>query len=218
MTWDYLAGLFDGEGSVGLYAVTNGRANSKTYYSPKLVIVGTYRPMIEAVHAFVGLGSFSTQKRQALSVLPNSKTKYSVSGRSKTRLCKQGWKWAVTSQSDIVHVLKKIIPLLHEKRTQAEAVLAFCLGKLEGTKASAACKKAKKFNFPANDWIEPVRRIPAFKGENNPFAKLSNDQVRDLRRRVLKGESTPSLMKRFGIKDRGTVWRIKTKRAYAEVD
>lgn len=215
ITWTYVAGLFDGEGSVGIYSVSNGRSKEKLYWAPKLTITGSYRPMIEAVARFVGIGRFTFSKRQALGSCNGRK--YATRKRRGAKLCKQGWRWSVSSQADILVVGAKLLPFLHEKKAQLEAVLQFCRGELDGKVAAARCKKAKKFSFPADDWIEPNRRKPAFKGENNPFALLSNSQVRDLRRRAIKGESTLSLMKRFNIKDRGTVWRIKTKRAYAEV-
>jgi hypothetical protein len=47
----YIAGLFDGEGSIGIYAVGNGKINyNKTFWSIKIGIVGTYKPMIKAIY------------------------------------------------------------------------------------------------------------------------------------------------------------------------
>lgn len=54
----YIAGLFDGEGSVGIYRTNNNKhlvsggaapSSRKTCWSASLCIAGTYIPMIEEV-------------------------------------------------------------------------------------------------------------------------------------------------------------------------
>lgn len=221
MNWAYVAGLFDGEGTVGIYRVKRKETCARgypDYFAAKLAIVGTHKPMIEAVYNFAQMGHFSTQKRQMLHTSPQQGKKYSVDGREESKLCKQGWRFTLTSKIEIEKFLLNIVEFLHEKKRQVEIVLAFFKGDIVGSDAVNACRAAKKFNFPATDWVEPTRRIPKFKGENNPFAKLSNEQVRELRKRANNGSSNEELMRDYGIADRSTIWRIKTGRAYAEVN
>jgi len=101
----YVAGLFDGEGTVGIYcAGENGE-----YFSVKLQIAGTYKPMLAAVHEhFGGIGSVYAQKRQALSRTPR--------GAFDTRRGRQCWKWVVSNRPEVGFVLRAIRPWLIERR------------------------------------------------------------------------------------------------------
>ena len=48
----YFAGIFDGEGTVGVYAGGNNSltpSGNKTYWSVKLVVCGVYKPTIDAI-------------------------------------------------------------------------------------------------------------------------------------------------------------------------
>ncbi len=135
----YVAGLFDGEGSVGIYRSGGSRGS---WYSARLSIVGVHRPMIEAVYQHIGMGLFTTQKRQSLQRTPRGDY------GDGARLCKQGWRWMVTSRSEAEAVLRRLLPYLHEKREQVEVVLEFLVGRLSGKEAETRCKAAKRFNFP----------------------------------------------------------------------
>ena len=221
MNWAYVAGVFDGEGTVGVYHVKREETAARgyaDYHAARLTIVGTHRPMIEAIYKFANVGHFGIQKRQTLHTSPQQGKKYSVDGREETRLCKQGWKFSITSKYELEPFLLNIVEFLHEKRRQVEIVLAFFRKDISGADAVQACKAAKKFHFPATDWVEPPRRIPNFKGEKNPFAKLSHEQVRELRARAAAGATNEELMRDYNIDDRSTIWRIKTRRAYAGVN
>lgn len=221
MNWAYVAGVFDGEGTVGVYQVKRKETAARgypDYYAAKLRIVGTHRPMIEAIAKFSNVGHFSTQKRQTLQTSPSQGKKYSVDGREGSRLCKQGWKFSITSKYELEPFLLNIVEFLYEKREQVEIVLAFFRKDISGEDAAKACKSAKKFHFPATDWVEPPKRLPDFKGEKNPFSKLSHEQVRELKARAAAGATNKELMRDYNIADRKTIWRIKTGRAYAGVN
>jgi hypothetical protein len=192
---EYFAGLFDGEGSVGIYAVSNGKkrreSGQKNYWSPKLAIVGTYRPQIEAAYLHFGVGSISTQKRQALQKLPKGLT-------IDPKLCKQGWRWMAQRKSDILLVLERIFPYLIEKKEQAEIVMKFCKGELAGEEASKLCKGAKQFEFVSSSGESP-RKSTGSPSEWNPAAKLTYEQAQDIRRRVAAGERQVGIAREFGV-------------------
>ena len=204
----YAAGLFDGEGTVGIYAVGNSQPKNKgRWWSVKLAIAGAHKPMIEAIAGHMRVGSFTTQKRQSLQVTPSGRV-YGDGGR----LCKQGWRWFVTSRSEVRQVLVRLMPYLIEKRAQAQLVLDFIDGKLDGAAAAKQCKRAKRLTFSARRWKGPLRRNGGLRGANNPMSKLSDEQVLELRRRYAKGER--SLAAGYGFTNEVSVWRAATKRTY----
>lgn len=170
LSWEYIAGLFDGEGTVGVYRVGKSK-NGKQYWSVKLSIVGTHRPMIEAVYNMVGLGLFTTQKRQAIQQTP----KGPIFG-------KQGWKWMLNARKDILFFLSKIEPFLIEKNEQANIAMRFCQGEIDGESASTLCKEAKRFVFPTEDFEEYApRKLGGLAGTNNPSSKLNEYKVREIK-------------------------------------
>lgn len=176
----YIAGIFDGEGSIGIYPVTNGRntiSGSTRYYGVRLAIVGTYMPMIKAIYSYYNVGSFCTQKRQALITTPSYS--YSVT-ESEDRLCKQGWKWQVTSKKEIKTILNDILPYLIEKKEQVQIALDFIDDKLSGEEAYEKCKNAKKFSFSENT-SEDIHSTYTMAGEENPMASLTNKQANQIR-------------------------------------
>ena len=192
----YIAGLFDGEGSVGVYAIhTNGRRkNADGWWSVKMAITGTYRPMIEAVYNYFGLGHFSTQKRQSLQRTPRGD--YGEGAK----LCRQSWRWGATSRKDCKYVLERILPYLIEKKEQAKIAIDFIDGKIEGREASRLCTEAKKFNFSNAGFIEPARRNGAMKGGNHVLSKLSDEQVAEARRKYREGRMAQiTLAREYGV-------------------
>jgi len=196
----YFAGLFDGEGSIGIYRTSNGKGtNEKKFYTVKFAIVGTYLPMIRAAYDYFGEGLFTTQKRQKLIQTPRGT--YSLTGESTSRLCKQGWKWAITDKRGIKNVLERIVPFLIEKRKQVEVVLDYLNDKLDGETALQLCKEAKGFDFPVGDFEEyKSPRMENKRGERNSSAKLTNDQVKEIRDGYNQERSTRAYAKEMAIK------------------
>ncbi len=206
----YVAGLFDGEGTVGIYKVS-GNGKSKTigdWWTIKIAIGGAYRPMIEAVFNHMKMGSFTTQKRQSIQRTPTENY-----GEGE-RLCKQGWRWIVTSRKECRQVLERLLPYLIEKKEQVQLSLDFIDGKIEGTEAALRCKELKKVSFPATDWIEPPKRSTGMRGMNNPMSKVTDDQVREIRKRYAAGENKLALANEFGFTSNLAVWKIATGRSY----
>lgn len=187
----YFAGLFDGEGSVGIYRATNGKetqSGNQVYWTVKLSLVGTYRPMVEAACAYFAVGRVRAQKRQALIQTPS---------RSYTE-CKQGWRWSVTRRSEIQSVLTRILPFLHEKKVQVEIVLAFLSGETTGDEASVDCKEAKRFSFPLVEKEIPARSTGS-PGTQNPNSKLSTYQIQLIRTRVSAGDKQAQVAREYGV-------------------
>lgn len=207
MESSYAAGVFDGEGTVGLYAVSNGKGSGKIYWASKLAVVGTHRPMIEALHKHFGVGSFTTQKRQAIGNTPQGP----VFG-------KQGWRWYVTSKGDVALVLEQILPFLIEKREQAEAALAYCRGELSGEEAARLCKEAKQFVFPVGDFEEyaPRRNSGHLAGANNPASTTTEEQAREVKRRLALGHGGSVIARELGL-SKHIVSKIKTGKTWSHL-
>lgn len=103
ITIEYLAGFFDGEGSIV----------ETVYKGVVAVVTNTYYPVLEEFKSRYG-GSI------------HPKTRYSVSHRP----C---WCWQLTKQIDMAKFLLEIQPLLMEKRPQADIAMQILTVKLEGT-------------------------------------------------------------------------------------
>lgn len=204
----YAAGVFDGEGSVGLYKVTNGKSD-KSYWSVKLAIVGTHRPMMEGLANHFGIGTFTTQKRQAVRRMPNGAE----------TLGKQGWKWTVTSKADVSAVLREILPYLIEKREQAEAILRYCEGDLDGDTAARMCKEAKQFEFAVGDFEAYAPRVNNgnLAGVNNPAATITNDVVVSIKQDLARGDRGVDIAKRYGV-SKHVVSKIKTGKSWVHLN
>jgi len=194
----YVAGLFDGEGSVGVYKVKNGRnteSGEKYYYAGRMAILGLYRPVFLKLHKFFGYGTLTTQKRQALARTPGK--------TYDPRLCRQGWKWFITNKKDLRNFLIQIYPYLHEKKQQVKIVLDFIDGDIDGPTAEKLCKEAKRFEFHG----EEIHHRSSMKGSDNPFAKLNEADVVRIKRRLAKGDKQSVLSREYNI-NKTTMSRI----------
>lgn len=205
----YAAGVFDGEGSVGLYATSNGKSE-KVYWAVKLSVVGTHRPMIEALSEHFGVGSFTTQKRQTVRRTP--------SRDYEADMCKQGWRWSVQSKRDVAAVLREILPYLIEKREQAEAVLRYCEGDLDGETAARLCKAAKQFEFPLGDFDSYAPRVNSgnLTGASNPAASITENTARAIKQALTRGRKGVEVAEEFGV-SKHLVSKIKTGKSWSHI-
>jgi hypothetical protein len=133
----YIAGLIDGEGTMGIYEVK--KKGKHAGWGVKFAITGTYKPMIEAVANHYGTGNFTWSKRQA--TIKNPYTGADLEN------VKQNWRWELSSKKDILVLLEDIRPYLIEKADQADIVMAYCRGDIDGETASKNCKLLKRFNW-----------------------------------------------------------------------
>jgi hypothetical protein len=198
----YAAGLFDGEGLIGVYPV------DEKNWGVKLQLVGAYRPMIEAVSEYFGVGSFGIQKRQMM----HRAGDYAYEAGQ----CKQGWRWFVTSRKEVELVGKRIYPFLIEKRDQMQVALAYCSGAMSGADASVMCRELKRVNFPADDFVPRGRKNGGAYGAANPFAKLTDEQVLQMRQSYDAGQSIPQIAESQQV-SRHCAYMAITARSYVDV-
>jgi len=170
----YFAGIFDGEGSIGIYPVSNNvNSENKTYWAIKLAVCGIYKPMIESMWKHFSVGQLSTQKRQAKTQTPK--------GNVDSNLCRQSWRWTVTKKSEIEYVLDQIFPYLMEKHKQVDMSLLFCRGQIDGETAAKTLKIEKQFQFTVEDCSEPPRKSHRLFGEFNPNSRLTWKMAEEIR-------------------------------------
>lgn len=204
----YAAGLFDGEGTVGIYKGTNGKSQ-KPYWSVRLSISGTYRPMIEKLYDYYEVGLFSTSKRQQISRLPNGKKVYG----------KQGWRWSVTSKSQVGYILGIWLPMLNEKKEQAIVAMQYANDTMCGEEASKRCKELKTFEFDSEGFNEyaPRRLSGIRKGSDNPTSKINEDVARQIKLSLKSEEKTHyQIAKDFNV-SKSIVDHISTGRTWKHV-
>lgn len=203
----YSAGLFDGEGTVGVYRVKNGRktiSGKTVYWTTRLTITGTYRPVIEKLHSFFKYGSVSLQKRQK---------KHRTPGKIyDSELCKQCWRWQITNKNNIKDFINQIRPLLMEKAEQVDIVLKFISGELDGPTASKLCKEAKKFEY----YGEEIFAEKNFKGSKNPIAKLDEAKVKIIKESLSKGIRQVDLARQYGV-SKSVIFKIAKGDAWSHV-
>lgn len=123
--WEYVAGLFDGEGSIGVY-----RQSRKTRaWGISLRISGAYLPTLEEIVDFTGYGRIHKVPR------PNGG--------------KQVWQWGIQRRSSIADFCENATPFTREKAEQLAIAYGYCMGRLEGSDTERLLKAAKVINFPA---------------------------------------------------------------------
>ena len=131
----YIAGLFDGEGSIGLY-ITKGCKDSRYkrgYRRPtfvRVISIGScYLPVLKRVRDHFGCGQVNPHRRRH------------PAGN------KQMYYWCVGAKAEITQVLVELLPLLKEKHAQAEIMLAAIRGEIAEGKALLLLKKLKVRSF-----------------------------------------------------------------------
>lgn len=111
MTWEYMAGFFDGEGSIGLY-LNQGSSDPRYksgHKSPSWIrsvsVVNTYMPILLLFKQFFG-GRINRIVKDP---------KY-----------KPCYQWQVSNKPQVLKVLTTLLPYLQEKRSQAELMIREC--------------------------------------------------------------------------------------------
>lgn len=131
MSLEYIAGLFDGEGTIGIYL--NKGATDARYRSGKrgpcwtrsAGILACWRPTLESLHV-----SFGGTLR-----------------RTKADGHKQKWHWSLGAKADIAAFLNAVRPYLVEKKEQADVMLAALRGEIPEKEAAVKLKKLKRVQF-----------------------------------------------------------------------
>lgn len=102
LSWPWIAGFFDGEGSVSYY-----KSGPKGYPQTRISIASTDRFVLEAIQSFTGVGAILPQKK--------------ADGRHK-----QLWAWHVGKGSDVEAVLLGMLPHLVVQKDRALLLLEAC--------------------------------------------------------------------------------------------
>lgn len=103
LTWEWLGGFFDGEGTVG--ASLTGWTGR--YPAVWVSLPNTHLDIIEEIHTFVGVGRLQGHDSG------NPKHKPTLT-------------WSIVGMVAAIPFLEQIIPHLRMKRRQAELALEFC--------------------------------------------------------------------------------------------
>jgi len=150
----YIAGIFDGEGTVGVYKATNGKSD-KIYHGVTLIISMSYHPIIKEIYKTLKYGNVGTQK-------PKNK---------KNKLC---LRLMLGSKKDVLCFLTSILPYLHEKKEQAKIAIAYCNNSMSGFTADKKLKQLKKIEYPiliknknVNNKLSPEYMAGLFDGEGS---------------------------------------------------
>lgn len=191
----YFAGLIDGEGTMGIYATGNGK-DAGVYWSPKLALHGTHRPMIVAAYEHFSVGQFSAAKRNPGSHLGG----------------KPQWLWQVCSKAKIAYVLERVSPFLMEKKDQARTMIDYCYGRISGDEAQAILRAQKKVEFP-HSMGEGARLARGTPSEACATARTTWEVAEEIRRRVANGETQADICREYGFQ-KTMVSRIVLRKTY----
>lgn len=97
----YLAGLFDGEGTIGIYYRRRNYIQSVKMSSVDI------RDLRELYESFGCIGSFAVYDNKSTTNYPQAR-------------------WGITKRSEIVSFLNLLLPFLRLKRSQAVLMLDYC--------------------------------------------------------------------------------------------
>jgi hypothetical protein len=136
LSLEYVAGFFDGEGSIGMYRNKGSKCSryKSGYKSPCWIrsvhITNSYLPVLEQLQQQFG-GSLHIVKHQ---------TEPKVTGNKDT------WNWGFGAKQDILAFLLLIRPFLIEKAEQADLMIQECRGapREESVSIAQKLKELKK--------------------------------------------------------------------------
>lgn len=122
--WEYIAGIVDGEGSVGIiWRHRNFSAlRPKGYLDPYIHISMCCEPVIRTIHKYAGIGSVYVENRRT----KNNLTSYM---------------YALNSFRDITTFLQQVYPYLIVKKQLASLLIEFCQHRMiapRGTKRASS--------------------------------------------------------------------------------
>ena len=132
MDWAYVAGVFDGEGTLVVGRHTR-KGNRGLAFRAHMAIADTHVPLLQAVKAFVGGGKIIIQGRKGC---------YSLS----------------FSTSEIRRILPQMLPHLIVKHEQAEVLLRF-LGAQSGNASAPLTPQLGAFYQECRTRLEKLKRV-----------------------------------------------------------
>ena len=133
----YIAGLFDGEGSLSFTknhrTDRNGAKNGKIGYSPIITITNQNKVVLNLVKEFFNFGQ--------------------VSGPREENLC---YDFQIRNLSDCIIFLKFVLPFLIIKKEKAEDLLSLCEFRF---------REIENLGYNASYSVEFLSRVKKFRGE-----------------------------------------------------
>jgi len=139
----YLAGLYDGEGYIGIIKITDRRIKKWTklgyYFRPTLKLGLTEPSILKKIKEKYG-GCFS-------SFLPTG-----------TEIGKKCYTLTLNCQGKIIKELEDILPYLKVKKKQAELLLEYCISRYEKVQKDPAHKKCS-FSKKEIEIYEKLRKL-----------------------------------------------------------
>lgn len=114
----YLAGVIDGEGTIGIYAKNDsdknfpGTGRGLSSYRLTIAVGQKNGPIIDWLYGNFGGKIFT---KQQVTTVPAGKKKYNH----------HMYEWKLSNIDGIEYILKRIIPFMYEKKRQAEIALDF---------------------------------------------------------------------------------------------
>jgi hypothetical protein len=118
MSWQYVAGFFDGEGSVGVYSNGKGNSGRPRPRCPTLMFTQANNAVLQKIRTFIFAelavwGSLHPASAAAL--------------RTARKIV---WQLQYRATLDVLKILNELRPYLHVKAVDADVVIAFCTEKI----------------------------------------------------------------------------------------
>lgn len=141
----YLAGLFDGEGSIYFVHIKRETERCKCpRFAPVLGVAMTAKEGLEEFVKVFHIGHISFSQ--------------------KTSMDKDYWRWLVTNKNDIKIVLIALLPFLKIKVKQAKIMINFCSlpNRKLGRRKNGTFEKIHSqsyFNLIKNEFVVPLRNM-----------------------------------------------------------
>lgn len=121
ITWQWLAGFYDGEGCLNL---THNKSKRLTAFSPQIDLVNTNQPAMELIISFL--------EAHEIPVYVNKSKKHARFHRDSGRSHKQRMTIRIARMKSVKRFLEYLKPHLVLKREQAELLLEFVSSRAEG--------------------------------------------------------------------------------------
>lgn len=124
----YLAGIIDGEGSIGIEHLSpDNKSRKKDYYNCRLTVINTDEPLMKLLKTYFG-GSYDQRKK--------------IDGR---KIC---YRWHVFGKR-LETAINELIPHLRIKKPQALIVMQYrkTVGKQDGMLLMKSLLSAESFGF-----------------------------------------------------------------------
>lgn len=151
ITWGYVAGFFDGDGSLTLFLRKRGK--DKGQIEPKLCFSNSNREVMVLLKDFLGVGTINLRTSNQKATFFYRKPQYQLH---------------IGGLDDIIRILKHCLPYLIIKREPAKLVLEFCNLRTR--------RRHYPYTTKEYELVERIRAIYGRKGWDNVEGKLKREE------------------------------------------